>query len=94
MAKMISLTGHLQHFLAEMKEGSGGVRADQASLEAALGGGPIATRDFGARFGTIRLRIARTWRKSLLPRGIARVQRRGDEVASQHLAGLSGAQQD
>ncbi len=33
------------------------------------------------RFGTIRLRIARTRGKSFLPRGIARFQRRADEVA-------------
>jgi hypothetical protein len=77
MAKTISLTQHL-HFLAEMKSGSGGqVRADQTSLEAAFGGGPIATGDMATRFRTIRLRLARTRRKSLPPRGIARFQRRG-----------------
>ena len=38
-------------------------------------------RDFVTRFGTIRLRIARTRRKSFLPRGIERFQRRADEVA-------------
>jgi hypothetical protein len=66
------------HFLAEMKAGSGGrVRADQASLEAAFGGGPIATGDMATRFRTIRLRLARSRRKSLPPRGIARFQRRG-----------------
>ena len=38
-------------------------------------------RDFVTRFGTIRLRIARTRGKSFLPRGIERFQRRADEVA-------------
>jgi putative transposase len=38
-------------------------------------------RDFVTRFGTLRLRVARTREKSFLPRGIARFQRRADEVA-------------
>ena len=38
-------------------------------------------RDFVTRFGTLRLRIARIRGKSFLPRGIARFQRRADEVA-------------
>src|SRR5271157_2523492 len=38
-------------------------------------------RDFVTRFGTIRLRVARTRGKSFLPRGIERFQRRADEVA-------------
>jgi putative transposase len=38
-------------------------------------------RDFVTRFGTLRLRIARTREKSFLPRGIERFQRRADEVA-------------
>jgi transposase-like protein len=38
-------------------------------------------RDFVTRFGTIRLRIARTRGKSFLPCGIERFQRRAEEVA-------------
>jgi transposase-like protein len=38
-------------------------------------------RDFVTRFGTIRLRVARTRAKSFLPHGIKRFQRRADEVA-------------
>jgi transposase-like protein len=38
-------------------------------------------RDFVTRFGTIRLRVARTRGKSFLPHGIERFQRRADEVA-------------
>ena len=38
-------------------------------------------RDFVTRFGTIRLRIARTREKSFLPCGLARFQRRAEEVA-------------
>jgi putative transposase len=38
-------------------------------------------RDFVTRFGTIRLRIARTRGKSFLPRGLERFQRRAEEVA-------------
>lgn len=38
-------------------------------------------RDFVTRFGTIRLRIARTRGKNFLPKGIERFQRRADELA-------------
>src|SRR5207302_5601873 len=38
-------------------------------------------RDFVTRFGTIRLRIARTRGKSFLPVGLRRFQRRAEEVA-------------
>jgi len=38
-------------------------------------------RDFLTRFGTIRLRIARTRRKSFLPAGLERFQRRAPELA-------------
>jgi len=38
-------------------------------------------RDFVTRFGTLRLRVARTREKSFLPRGIERFQRRAEEVA-------------
>jgi putative transposase len=38
-------------------------------------------RDFVTRFGTIRLRVARTREKSFLPRGIERFQRRAEEVS-------------
>jgi transposase-like protein len=38
-------------------------------------------RDFVTRFGTIRLRIARTREKSFLPAGLKRFQRRAEEVS-------------
>src|ERR1700674_923403 len=38
-------------------------------------------RDFVTRFGTIRLRIARTREKSFLPHGLERFQRRAEEVS-------------
>ncbi len=38
-------------------------------------------RDWVTRFGTIRLRIARTREKNFLPKGLRRFQRRADEVA-------------
>lgn len=38
-------------------------------------------RDFVTRFGTIRLRIARTRRRSFLPVGLRRFQRRAEEVS-------------
>lgn len=38
-------------------------------------------RDFVTRFGTIRLRIARTRAKSFLPAGLRRFQRRAEEVS-------------
>ena len=38
-------------------------------------------RDFVTRFGTIRLRIARTREKSFLPVGLKRFQRRAEEVS-------------
>jgi putative transposase len=38
-------------------------------------------RDFVTRFGTIRLRIARTRQKSFLPAGLRRFQRRAEEVS-------------
>jgi putative transposase len=38
-------------------------------------------RDFVTRFGTLRLRIARTRGKNFLPRGLEKFQRRAEEVA-------------
>ena len=38
-------------------------------------------RDFLTRFGTIRLRVARTRKKNFLPRAVKRFQRRADELA-------------
>ena len=38
-------------------------------------------RDFVTRFGTLRLRIARTRQKNFLPGGLSRFQRRAEEVA-------------
>src|SRR6185295_2158944 len=37
-------------------------------------------RDWVTRFGTVRLRIARTRGKNFLPKGLSRFQRRADEV--------------
>jgi putative transposase len=38
-------------------------------------------RDYVTRFGTLRIRIARTREKAFLPRGLKQFQRRADEVA-------------
>jgi len=38
-------------------------------------------RDYVTRFGTLRIRIARTRGKAFLPRGLKQFQRRADEVA-------------
>lgn len=38
-------------------------------------------RDYVTRFGTVRLRVARTRTKAFLPRGLVRFQRRAPEVA-------------
>ena len=51
-----------------------------------MGGGRVYRngyyeRDFVTRFGTIRLRIARTREKSFLPCGLERFQRRAEEVS-------------
>src|ERR1017187_1238799 len=50
-------------------------------------------RDFVTRFGTLRLRVARTREKSFLPRGIERFQRRAEEgsllIREAFLRGLS-----
>jgi putative transposase len=109
MAKIIPITEHFQHFLAEMKESFWGdvygqtklvwkqfLEADsrrerdryavrEAYQRRRSRRQPYRNgyyeRDFVTRFGTLRLRIARTRGKSFLPRGIERFQRRADEVA-------------
>jgi transposase-like protein len=109
MAKIIPITEHFQHFLAEMKESFwGGACMDRRSsvatvVRAAVGAatrslfwlGAVRTaagatasyrngyyeRDFVTRFGTIRLRIARTPERSFLPCGLKRFQRRAEEVS-------------
>ena len=109
MAKIVPITEHFQHFLAEMKESFWGDLYGQtklawqrffelqserqrdrysgwASYERRRGqrqryrNGYYA-RDFVTRFGTIRLRIARTREKSFLPVGLQRFQRRAEEVS-------------
>lgn len=109
MAKIVSISEHFQHFLADLKESFWGDlegRTQQAwkhFLEAESermrdqymvrdsyerGPGPshgyrngYYERDFVTRFGTIRLRIARTRDKSFLPRGLDKFQRRAPELA-------------
>jgi len=109
MAKIIPITEHFQHFLAEMKESFWGDLYGQTQLawqrffelqsererdrfsgagryERRRGRGRIYRngyyeRDFVTRFGTIRLRIARTREKSFLPVGLRRFQRRAEEVS-------------
>ena len=109
MGKIIPITEHFQHFLAEMKESFWGDLYGQTQLawqrffelqsererdrfsgagryERRLGRRRIDRngyyeRDFVNRFGTIRLRIARTREKSFLPVGLSGVQRRAEEVS-------------
>jgi len=95
MAKIIPITEHFQHFLAEMKESSGAISMGRRNgrgsdflscsrsgsgigfrggrYERRRGGGAsiatATTKGFRDRFGTIRLRIARTRDKSFLPVG-------------------------
>src|SRR2546421_7453610 len=105
MAKMIPISEHFQHFLAEMKESIWGDLYGQTKLawqrffelqserqrDRYSGWGRYERRrgrrrvyrngyyerDFLTRFGTIRLRVARTREKSFLPRGLQPFQRRG-----------------
>jgi putative transposase len=109
MAKIIPITEHYQHFLAELKESFWGDLYGQTQLawqrffelqsererdrfseagryERRRGRRRIYRngyyeRDFVTRFGTIRLRIARTRDKSFLPVGLRRFQRRAEEVS-------------
>src|SRR3989440_10329240 len=104
MAKIIPISEHFQHFLAEMKESFWGDLYGQSKLawqrffelqserqrdrfsgaehyERRRGRRKVYRngyyeRDFVTRFGTIRLRIARTREKSFLPRGLQPFQRR------------------
>ena len=109
MAKIIPITEHFQHFLAEMKESFWGDLYGQTKQawqqffelqserqrDRYSGWGRYERRpgrrrgyrngyyerDFVTRFGTIRLRIARTREKSFLPCGLKRFQRRAEEVS-------------
>src|SRR5438132_13729306 len=109
MAKIIPISEHFQHFLAEMKESFWGDLYGQTKLawqrffelqserqrDRYSGWGRYERRrgrrrvyrngyyerDFVTRFGTIRLRVARTREKSFLPRGLQPFQRRGEEVS-------------
>src|SRR5438045_6154913 len=109
MAKLIPVSEHFQHFLAEMKESFWGDLYGQTKLawqrffelqserqrDRYAGWGRYERRrgkrrvyrngyyerDFVSRFGTIRLRIARTREKSFLPVGLRRFQRRAEEVS-------------
>ena len=109
MAKIIPITEHFQHFLAEMKESfwgdlygqtqvawqrffelqsererdrfSGAGRYERRRGRRRIYRNGYYERDFVTRFGTIRLRIARTREKSFLPVGLRRFQRRGVEVS-------------
>src|SRR5882724_10760312 len=103
MAKIIPISEHFQHFLAEMKESFWGDLYGQTKLawqrffelqserqrDRYSGWGRYERRrgrrrvyrngyyerDFVTRFGTIRLRVARTREKSFLPRGLQPFQR-------------------
>src|SRR6266567_2474938 len=109
MAKIIPISEHFQHFLAEMKESFWGDLYGQTKLawqrffelqserqrDRYSGWGRYERRrgrrrvyrngyyerDFVTRFGTIRLRVARTCEKSFLPRGLQPFQRRAEEVS-------------
>ena len=109
MAKIIPITEHFQHFLAEMKESfwgdlygqtrearqqffelqserqrdrfSGWGRYERRRGQRRVYRNGYYERDFVTRFGTIRLRIARTREKSFLPVGLRRFQRRAEEVS-------------
>jgi hypothetical protein len=102
MAKIIPITEHFQHFLAEMKESfwgdlygqtrqawqqffelqserqrdrfSGWGRYERRRGKRRDYRNGYYERDFVTRFGTIRLRIARTRGKSFLPVGLRRFQ--------------------
>src|SRR5947208_16011878 len=124
MAKIIPISEHFQHFLAEMKESFWGDLYGQTKLawqrffelqserqrDRYSGWGRYERRrgrrrvyrngyyewDFVTRFGTIRLRVARTREKSFLPRGLQPFQRRAGEVSllvrEAFLRGLSARQ--
>src|SRR5438046_4537849 len=107
MAKIIPITEHFQHFLAEMKESfwgdlygqtrqawqrffewqserqrdqfCGWGRHERRRGKRRVYRNGYYERDFVTRFGTIRLRIARTRGKSFLPRGLQPFQRRAEE---------------
>src|SRR5213596_776560 len=109
MAKIIPISEHFQHFLAEMKESfwgelygqtrqawqrffelqserqrdrfSGWGRYERRRGKRRAYRNGYYERDFVTRFGTIRLRIARTREKSFLPVGLRRFQRRAEEVS-------------
>src|SRR5437762_7020687 len=109
MAKILPISEHFQHFLAEMKESFWGDLYGQTKLawqrffelqserqrDRYSGWGRYERRrgrrrvyrngyyerDFVTRFGTIRLRVARTREKSFLPRGLQPFQRRAGGVS-------------
>jgi transposase-like protein len=109
MAKIIPITEHFQHFLAEMRDSfwgdlygqtqqlwqkffelqsererdrfSGAGRYERRRGRRKVYRNGYYERDFVTRFGTIRLRIARTREKSFLPVGLQRFQRRAEEVS-------------
>src|SRR5207244_10836705 len=106
MAKIIPISEHLQHFLAEMKESFWGDLCGQTKLawqrffelqserqrdrysdwgryERRRGRGRVYRngyyeRDCVTRFGTIRLRVARTREQSFLARALRPFRRGGD----------------
>src|SRR5436853_3069626 len=111
MAKIIPISEHFQHFLAEMAEMkesfwgdlygqtrqawqqffelqserqrdrfSGWGRYERRRGRRRIYRNGYYERDVVTRFGTIRLRIARTRGKSFLPVGLRRFQRRAEEV--------------
>src|SRR5438445_1329666 len=109
MAKIIPISEHIQHLLAETKESfwgdlygqtkpalqqffevqserqrdrySGWGRYEWRRGRRRVYRNGYYERDFVTRFGTIRLRVARTREKSFLPRGLQPFQRRAEEVS-------------
>jgi len=107
MAKIIPITEHFQHFVAELKESFWGDLQGEAQRAAKKFFELLSERqrdrymvnpryrrsparkdhrngyylrDFVTRFGTLRLRIARSRKRGFLPAVIAKFQRRADEV--------------
>ena len=107
MAKIIPITEHFQHFVAELKESflgdlQGAVQREAKKLfelqserqrDRYMVSGRYGRsaarkdhrngyylRDFVTRFGTLRLRIARSRKRGFLPEVIAKFQRRAEAV--------------
>jgi putative transposase len=107
MAKIIPITEHFQHFVAELQESFWGdlqARTQQAaqkffdalserqrdvymvsrryvrSAQRRDYRNGYYSRDFVTKFGTLRLRVARTRKRGFLPEVVAKFQRRAEDV--------------